>query len=601
MRALIGKLGALLTPAERARWLRLVPLMVISGAIETIATGMVFVLIKIAGDPHYAWTVEPLKSIFSVLPWKSHRAIVLVYCGLIAGFFVLRSLLQVFVADRQARAASETGAGLSTRLLDRYLRASYTVHLRHTPSELAYNATNGVDHAVTGSVNALVALVIEVLVSLGLAVFLVIAAPVVTLASGLVLGSLIFASLRLTKRASRRFGQTRHNLERGSRKQVEQCLGGLREIKVLRRERVFHEAFAQVQQKTARAKRVHSTMMVVPRLSIETIFVCSVVVIVAMVMVNGDDQGTLLPLLGLYAYAGFRLIPSANRCLMHIDMLRGAAAALDRVVSDMRSFVPDERLDAEPAAAAPLSLREALRLEGVGYKYETGPRPVLSDIDLVIRRGQAVGIVGPTGAGKSTLIDLILGLLDPTEGRITVDGAPMAEVRPAWQRSIGYVPQVAFLFDDTIRRNVALGIPEEAIDDARVKKALAMAQLEAFVQTLPDGVETLVGERGVRFSGGQRQRVAIARALYHEPELLVFDEATAALDNATERDVTKAIELLRGQKTIIIIAHRLSTVRRCDTLVFLRDGRIAGTGSYDRLLEENVDFRDLALAPVRSP
>jgi ATP-binding cassette subfamily C protein len=519
---------------------------------------------------------------------------------MIAGFFVLRSLLLVFVAHRQARAAAETTVGLSTRLLDRYLVAPYGVHLRHTPSELAYNATNGVEHAVSGSVNALVALVIELLVSLGLGLFLVIAAPLVTLTSGTILGLLIFLALRLTKRTSRRFGAQKLELERSGRKVVEQSLGGLREIKVLRREQVFHHAFVELQETTARARRRHATMMVVPRISIETIFVCSLVMIVALVMVGGAREEGLLPLLGLYAYAGFRLIPTANRCMMYVDMLRGSAAALARLSADMRAFVP-EASAADAAPAHPLEFRDGLRLEGVGYRYETGSRAVLEDVSLEVRRGSAVGVVGPTGAGKSTLIDLILGLLDPTEGRITIDGEPLPAVRAAWQRRIGYVPQVAFLFDDTIRHNVALGIPEAEIDEERVRGALHQAQLDELIASLPGGVETLVGERGVRLSGGQRQRVAIARSLYHQPELLVFDEATAALDNATERDVTQAIEALRGEKTLIIIAHRLSTVQRCDTLLFLKDGRIAGEGSYDRLLAENAAFRDMALAPVLAP
>jgi ATP-binding cassette, subfamily B, bacterial PglK len=220
---------------------------------------------------------------------------------------------------------------------------------------------------------------------------------------------------------------------------------------------------------------------------------------------------------------------------------------------------------------------------------------VLVDIDIDVPRGETLGVVGPTGAGKSTLIDLILGLLDPSSGRITIDGVPLPEVRAAWQGRIGYVPQVAFLFDDTIRANVALGIPEGAVDDRRLAEAVSLAQLDDFVASLPQGLRTIVGERGMRLSGGQRQRVAIARALYHEPELLVFDEATAALDNATERDVTAAIEGLRGKKTIVIIAHRLSTVQRCDSLILLSEGRIVARGAYDELLSSSPDFRALAV------
>jgi ATP-binding cassette subfamily C protein len=321
--------------------------------------------------------------------------------------------------------------------------------------------------------------------------------------------------------------------------------------------------------------------------------VCTVVLVVSMVALRDDArQADILPLLGIYAYAGLRLIPSANRVLLHIDTLRRSEAPIEQLVAHLETFTPEPA----PPAAPPLEFRDAVRLERVTYSYAGAPRPVLEDVTLAIRRGASVGIVGPTGAGKSTLVDLILGLIDPSAGRITVDGVDLPAVRAAWQRRIGYVPQVAFLFDDSIRRNVALGIPDGDIDDARVRQAIAMAQLDGFVATLPDGLGTLVGERGVRLSGGQRQRVAIARALYHGPELLVFDEATAALDNATERDVTAAIEALRGKKTLIIIAHRLTTVRRCDTLIMLREGRVVATGPYDQLLEGSPDFRAMALA-----
>ena len=244
-----------------------------------------------------------------------------------------------------------------------------------------------------------------------------------------------------------------------------------------------------------------------------------------------------------------------------------------------------------------MTFEREIALEDVGFTYETGPAPVFTGVSLRIGRGQSVGIVGPTGSGKSTLVDLVLGLLDPTTGRVTVDGVDVRAVRRAWQRKIGYVAQHAFLFDDTIAKNVALGVRPEEVDRRRLDEALAMAQLGEFVAGLPDGAETRIMERGIRLSGGQRQRVAIARALYQEPDLLVFDEATAALDNATEREVTRAIEELRGRKTVIVIAHRLTTVRRCDALIFLADGAVRAVGSFEQLMEDNAEFRAMAALP----
>jgi ATP-binding cassette subfamily C protein len=591
MRRLIGELRALLVAGERRRWQALVPLMVVGGVVETVATGLVFVLIKVASDPGYADHVEPLATLVALLPWRGQAAVVVTYGALLALFFILRSLLLVLVTYLSSRAAADTMAGLATRMLARYLAAPYAVHLRHNPAELAFHATKGVEQAV-GGLSSLVLLASEALVALGLCTFLVVAAPLITLVSGGVLGIFVGLSLFLTKRSSTRIGRLRHTLEMRALKDVGQSLGGLRELKVLGREAAFHDAFAAEQRTLALARRRHATLMAVPRLAIETIFVCSVVLIVALVVLGERRDADLLPLLGLYAYAGFRLIPSANRVILHLDSLRGATAAMGRLFADFEEFAPPA--SHADGAEPPLAFHDALRLEGVSYSYAGAPRPVLADVSLTIPRGAGVGVVGPTGAGKSTLIDLILGLLDPTAGRITIDGVPLATARRAWQRRIGYVPQVAYLFDDTLRRNVALGIPDAEIDEARVLQALALAQLDGFVTTLPEGLATRVGDRGVRLSGGQRQRVAIARALYHEPELLVFDEATAALDNVTEREVTAAIEALRGKKTIIIIAHRLSTVERCDTLVFLKGGRVAAVGPYLRLLDESADFRAMA-------
>jgi ATP-binding cassette, subfamily B, bacterial PglK len=244
-------------------------------------------------------------------------------------------------------------------------------------------------------------------------------------------------------------------------------------------------------------------------------------------------------------------------------------------------------------------MRDDVVFDHVTFTYEGALRPALRDIDLCLPAGEAIGIVGPSGAGKSTLVDLLLALLHPTAGRVLAGGVDLARDRRAWQRRIGYVPQAVYLADDSLRRNIAFGLDDAEIDPDRLWRAVRLAQLERFVTALPDGLDTRVGERGVRLSGGERQRVAIARALYGEPRVLVLDEATAALDNRTEQEVAAAIEALAGDRTLIIVAHRLSTVRHCNRLVLLRDGRIEEIGPYDDLLARSATFRALALAGAR--
>jgi ABC-type multidrug transport system fused ATPase/permease subunit len=595
MRETVRKLNALLTPAQRRRWLLLAPLLCLTGVVETVATGLVFLLIKIASEPTFGLRAPGLGRILAYFPGAGGRGIVLGYGAFLAAFFVCRSLLLLVVKYVEARAVADTIAGLSARVLESYLAAPFAVHLRHSSSELAYDATSAVDRAVEQGMGSFVQIVAELLVSLGLAVFLIAMAPLVTLGTAFALVLMAGTALRVTKRSSRRWGRQREDLSRQAQKDVQQSLGGIRELKVLGRERSFLESFAALGRRLARMRQRHQTLMAVPRLAIETIFVCCVVLIMALAQTRHDGGSGIVPLLGLYAYAGFRMIPSANRLIFQVDVIRGAARAIAQLHEHLSEFGGGARLEASADEGRPaLKFEQALVLDRVSFGYEGGHSAVLTEVSAVIRRGESVAVVGATGAGKSTLIDLVLGLLHPTSGRITVDGVDIQTARRAWQSRIGYVPQAAFLFEDSIRKNVALGIPLAEIDEERLREALRMAQLADFVATLPEGLDTLVGERGVRLSGGQRQRVAIARALYHQPEMLVFDEATAALDNQTEREVTRAIEGLKGRKTVLIIAHRLTTVRRCDSLLFLREGRVHAAGSFDRLLEDSPEFRAMA-------
>jgi ABC-type multidrug transport system fused ATPase/permease subunit len=575
-------------------------LLCLTGVVETAATGLVFLLIRIASEPALGLRAPVLGRVLAQFPSAGDRGIVLGYGAFLALFFVGRSLLLLLVKYVEARAVSETIAGVSARVLESYLAAPFSVHLRHSSAELAYDATAAVDRAVEQGMGSFVQVVAELLVSLGLAIFLIAMAPLVTLGTALVLTLMTWTALRLTKRSSRRWGRQREDLSRQAQKDVQQSLGGIRELKVLGRERAFLDSFAALSRRLARMRQRHQTVMAVPRLSIETIFVCCVVLIMALAQTRRDGGAGIVPLLGLYAYAGFRMIPSANRLIFQVDVIRGAGRAIAQLHAHLSEFGGGARLD-EAAATPPPALKfdDALVLDRVSFAYQGTSTAVLTEVSAVIRRGESVAVVGATGAGKSTLIDLVLGLLEPTSGRITVDGVDIRAARRAWQGRIGYVPQAAFLFEDSIRRNVALGIPSAAIDEDRLREALRMAQLADFVATLPEGLDTLVGERGVRLSGGQRQRVAIARALYHQPEMLVFDEATAALDNQTEREVTRAIEALKGRKTVLIIAHRLTTVRRCDSLLFLRNGRLHATGTFDRLVEDSPEFR--AMAAVTEP
>lgn len=584
----------LLDARARRRWVGLVPFVMVSALLETVGAASVFALVKIVSDPAHARQLPGLSAFLISLPWQDEQSI-LVSCTLaVALFYVFKNSLLIVIAYLQSQVVARSTVALSRQLLKGYLLAPYAFHLRRNSAELIHNINNSADTAMRFVLAPAVAMMSESLVVAGLILMLLLAAPGVTLAAVIVLGGLFTLMLRVTKQCFLRWGDREQQLRQALLQTLQQSLGGIKEIQVMGCEHFFYETFSALQQSLARVFALRATLSATPHVFVETVFVCGVLAVVLLVASQGGLQGDLLPLLGLYAYVGFRIIPSSNRIILYVNLLRSSAAAVDLLARDLQLFQREADESVRQTTKVDVALTESVTLEALSFCYDGATEPALRDITVRIRRGEAIGIVGPTGSGKSTLTDLILGLLQPSAGRITVDGHDVASCKRAWQRQIGYVPQSVYLTDDTLQRNIALGVEDGQIDEWRLRNAVRMAQLEQFIASLPEGLETVVGEHGVRLSGGERQRVAIARALYHEPAVLIFDEATSALDNQTEREVTRAIEALQGQKTVFVIAHRLSTVRHCDHLLFLQKGRLAGWGTFTELREQNPDFRALA-------
>ena len=397
--------------------------------------------------------------------------------------------------------------------------------------------------------------------------------------------------LSVTRGHSARWGQALHQNE-GLRLQVAQeAFGGIKDILLMGRAQVFMSQFERHNVLSARAIERNSTMLALPRLSLELLAVVGLAGLVLVMLGMGRPIDALLPALGLFAAAAFRLIPSINRILASIQLVRFSRPMIDTLYEEMRLLgtPPSETV---PAPPNPLPFTRELVLDGISFSYSNSERSALDGISLSIPQGASVGFVGGSGAGKSTLVDVILGLLKPTCGILMADGVDLqvkSNLR-AWQDDIGYVPQSIYLSDDTLRRNIAFGVDDAEVDDEAVWSAIRAAQLEELVGELPLGLNTVVGERGVRLSGGQRQRIGIARALYHDPAILVLDEATSSLDTATERSVMEAVRALGGDKTVLIIAHRLSTVEHCDPVFRLERGRIVDSGSFVDVTRNLVGF-----------
>ncbi len=374
---------------------------------------------------------------------------------------------------------------------------------------------------------------------------------------------------------------------------IQQSLTGIRDVKILGRERFFAHQFVTDRAKNARAAYLTGTVAQLPRVLIETSLLLLILGFFVLAVGRGETAASILPVLGVFSYAGMRMQPSLQKIVAGINSLRYATAPINEVYQELQEL---DRAGARRRVTSPdpLHFEEEITFEDVSFRYENTSAPALSDVNLRIAKGESIGVCGPTGGGKTTLVDLLAGLLDPTSGTIRVDGQDLRGQTREWQQNLGVVPQSVFLLDDTLRRNIAFGIPDEEIDESAVIAAVRLAQLSEFVGSLPEGLETRVGERGVRISGGQRQRVAIARSLYRKPSVLIFDEGTSALDSITEAELIGTLDSIRGERTIIIVAHRLSTVRGCDRIVLVTGGRIADIGDYDELLARSTEFRQLA-------
>ncbi|MEK9500748.1 ABC transporter ATP-binding protein [Gaopeijia maritima] len=480
---------------------------------------------------------------------------------------------------------------ISTRLFSGYLTSPYTLHLQRNSSDLLRNVNQDAAVIVGGAIMPLLAGSMEVFTLVTILGLLVVVEPLASVAATVVFGGTVLLFARLIQRHIERLGRRERDARARMIRAVSEGLTGIKTTRVLGREAHFLGRYAAASEEYAAAGVIRQVLDALPRLILEVVGVVGLLGLTAALIASGRTLESLVPTLTLLAVALVRLIPSFGRLTSAHMKLGWGRAALDGVYDDLRRL--GVAAPGIPQGERQPTVQEAIRLEQVTFTYPEASGPSLVEVDMEIRRGQAVGLVGPTGSGKTTAVDVILGLLTPTEGRVSVDGVSLAGRERGWQRHVGYIPQDIFLSDTSIRQNIAFGIAQSEIDDDAVERALEAAQIREFVHRLPDGVNTMVGERGVRLSGGQRQRIGIARALYHDPDVLVMDEATSALDTETERTVMKAIEHLKGSRTLVIIAHRLSTVEACDRLYLLRDGRVEASGSYRELEAHSEAFQRL--------
>ena len=553
--------------------------MLIGMTLETLGISLVIPAMSLMMQSDLYVKYPALATWLDKLGNPSHESLVITSMAVLVGVYAIKALFLAFLAWRQARFVGELQADLSQRLFTGYLRQPYTFHLQRNSAQLIRNTISQAG-AVSSTFQQGLALMTEILVMLGISAMLLAVEPLGALIVVTTLGLAGWGFNRFTHSRILRWGEALQ-LHEGLRIQhLQEGLGGAKDVKLLGRESDFIAQYRRHNTGTARILQRQSTMLTLPRLWLELLAIIGLAGLVLSMIGQGKPLEALLPTLGLFAAAAFRLMPSVNRVLTSLHSMRFSMPMLDTIYSEL------QLLDATkaPEKGPPLILKNTLSLDEVSFRYESADARALQKISLSIPKGSAVGFIGGSGAGKSTLVDIILGLLTPSDGIVKVDGVDIQTSLRGWQDQIGYVPQSIFLTDDTLRRNVAFGLPAEQIDETAVWRAIRAAQLEQFVNELPKGLDTVVGERGIRLSGGQRQRIGIARALYHDPPVLVLDEATSSLDTTTERGVMQAVDALHGKKTLIIVAHRLSTVEECDRLYRLEHGKIVEEGETARVL-----------------
>lgn len=589
-----NKLYALLNNTERRRAKLVFLLMLGTAFLEMLGVASIMPFVGVLATPGIVESNEYLAEANRWLGFEESRNF-LIFLGVVVLLLFLSSLVfKALTAYAVLRFSNMRSHAFCYRLLKGYLGQPYSFFLGRNTADLSKTLFSEVNEVINGGLIPALKVMSGSIVSFMIVLLLLMVEPLLTLIVGIVLGGAFSTVYALSRRYLHRIGKQRVESNQQRFLLANESLNGIKELRLMGRESSYLKRFHDASERFAHYQASSKAMGDIPSFAIQGIAFGGVLVLVLYLMGRYGGLEGALPLIALYAFAGYRLLPAFQEIFKNSTQLRFYGAAVDSLHADLASM-PDSGSVVQGSAAG-VRLNGDIRLEQVCFQYASVAKPALNDLSLCIPKGASAAFVGTTGAGKSTVVDLILGLLEPSSGSIRIgDELLYGANLNAWQRNIGYVPQTIYLADVSIAENIAFGVPKVEINIEAVERAAQAAHIHDFiVSQLPEGYRTHTGERGVRLSGGQRQRIGIARALYHNPEIVVFDEATSALDNATEAAVMQAVNELRGEKTIILIAHRLSTVERCDTIFMLEHGQLCASGSYQELMSGSGAFSRLA-------
>ncbi len=582
-----------LLPKERLTvcWLFLGVL--VMSLLETAGVASIAPFMAVVTNPKMIHTNPYLQTVYQFFYFSNDNQF-LIFVGLSAlVVLTVSNSFSAFMIWRMTTFANMQGHRLANRILKNYLYQPYLFFLNRNSAELGKNILTEVDRIINGILTPGMQAISKLITACFIFIFLIVIDPVLSLCAAGLFSSGYLLIFSLARKRLHSLGEKSTEAVFRRFKTSDEAFSGIKDIKLRHQEGEFQGRFSIPSMASARYQAQALLISQLPRYALETIAFGGILSIVVFLISRELNSEQIVPLLALYALAGYRLMPAFQQIYQGISSARYHFPVLQVLGRDLQLEV--EGVRDNPVADNPLQIQEALRLRDIEFSYSGSSAPVLNKLNLEIRNNTTVGFVGGSGGGKTTLVDVILGLLVPQHGELSVDGTPIDDKnRAAWQKNLGYVPQTIYLTDDTIECNIAFGVPRDRICEDQVRRASKLAELDEFIQSLPEGFDTPVGERGVRLSGGQRQRIGIARALYHNPEVLVLDEATSALDGVTESAVMDAIHNLTHKMTIIIIAHRLGTVKQCDEIHLIEKGVITQSGSYDYLLAHNQKFREMA-------
>ena len=569
------KIFTIFTPSELRRCAIIVAAMVVGAMLEAVGIGAILPLISLMGQPDFLERHAEIQSYAAGIGVEGHRDLIMAGALALIFLYAIKNLYMAWQTKLQIDFSLWYQVYFSGQLMANYLSKPYMFHLNHNTATLLRNVNSGGQVAFSTILIPTFMLLTELITAGTIWLMLVFVDAFTAVVVAGLMAALIYALLKSFRRKIAEAGRVQNEYAAVYIKWLNQGLGAIKETKVMRRERFFLEEFLESYTLYGNANRKFLFLNQLPRMIIETLVVCALLLMIVVKLSLGTAPGDIVPLLGVLALAAFRLMPSANRIVNLANGIKFQMPLFEELYREflaIKSRAVHQRELKLAAASGKLSFQRELSVENLGFAYPGREETVLKEVSFHVPKGAFVGIVGPSGAGKTTFVDILLGLLRPAKGRILVDGVDVWQDIRAWQANIAYVPQTIYLIDGTIRENIALGMRPEDIDDDKVCRVLKMAELHDFVAAQPEGINAMVGERGVRLSGGQRQRIGIARALYQEPEVLILDEATSSLDSATEESITHTILKLKGEITILSIAHRVSTLAECDFKVKFAEG-----------------------------